>query len=594
MKLSGAVLALAVVLLGTAAGAAATSGEGRIVFASGLPSYPPPANLNVSRIYSIGVDGRGRRNIGGTPGEEASLSPDRTKIAYLRDGSLWVMNSDGSAQRKVLSPEPLQSFYGGELAWSPDGTKLAVNMQYESPCPGPIAANKCWPPSVSGVIVNLDGAVIGSTGFNPAWSPDGKRIVSAVDESGYPDERDWQIVVSSLDGGPDRELTHAIPIPENACWSNPSWSPDGTRIAASLLDCYNEFDDVWMRSYIFPVGTGPPRVIVGATPPVWSPDGTKLAFLRQHVHSNGYVVRSELYVARGNGAQARTLSAADPLDAPIWAPKGGRLAYASRRTGQIETITADGKGRRRATHELPDSFLAPFAWPGDASRILYTAAVTPEHSHIWTMSPAGTGLKRLTRSRRDEGDPAWSPDGREIAFARWFAPDESIELFVGNKDGGHARRIAEDLIDSTPAWSPNGRRIAYVSGGPITIVNPNGGGKPTTVPAIDDCHELAWSPDGRRFALVCDNSNPINPRGVYVMNVNGSNFRRVVVDTGASSPTWSPDGNTIVFAGVSCLPPGRDGGICAVGTDGSGLSALTCGCAASSSPSWSRTRAGPR
>jgi TolB protein len=647
MKLSGALLALgAVVLLGTTAGTAATGGGGRIVFASGLPAYPPPANLNVSRIYSIGVDGRGRRNIGGTPGEEASLSPDRTKIAYLRDGGLWVMNADGSSQRRLLLPEPLQSFYGGELAWSPDGTKLAVNMQYESPCPGPIAANKCWPPSVSGVVVDLDGAVVGGTGFNPAWSPDGKQIVSAVDQSGSPDDRDWQIVVSSLDGAPDRELTQGIAIPEYACWSNPSWSPDGTRIAASLLDCDNGFDDVWTRSYLFPVGTGPPRVIVGATPPVWSPDGTKLAFLRQHVHSDGYVDGTALYVARGDGSQARALSAADPSDAPVWAPKGGRLTYTSRGTGQIETIGADGNGRRRATHELADSFLTPFAWSGDAGRILYTAAVTPEHSHIWTMSPAGTDFKRLTRSRRDEGDPAWSPDGRQIAFTRWFAPNEhadpigaiytirrdgthekhllggskagysasspawspngkrlafvrtsldfeSIELIVANADGSHARRIAEDVIDSAPAWSPDGRRIAYASGGTITLVNPNGGRKATTVPAGDDCTELAWSPDGRRFALVCGYLNT-DKRRVYVMNVDGSDLRRVVEDTRATSPTWSPDGATIVFAGVTCHPPGWfDASICAVGADGSGLRELTPFRAISSSPNWSTARAGP-
>ena len=409
--LSGVVLILAIVLLGPAAVPAATSGEGTIVFASGLPSYPPPANLDVGRIYSIGVDGRGRRNIGGTAGWGASLSPDGTKIAYWGDG-LWVMNADGSSKRKVLlrrpqdgSPGPPSSDDG--LAWSPDGTMLAF----------------------SGAVVDLDGAVVGTAGHDPAWSPDGKWLVSVVDEQdyGYADEPDWQIVVSSLDGTAIRELTRTIPIPDGACWANPSWSPDGTRIAASLLNCYNAFDEVFMRSYLFPVGTGPPRVIVGATPPVWSPDGTKLAFLRQRV-SDGYVVGTTLYVARGDGSQARSLSvsAADPWGAPVWAPKGGRLAYASERSGQIEMIAVDGSGRRRVTHELADSWLIPFAWPGDAGRILYTAAVNPEHSHIWTMSPAGTGLKRLTSSLRDEGEPAWSPDGRRIAFTRWFAPNEHV------------------------------------------------------------------------------------------------------------------------------------------------------------------------
>ena len=117
------------------------------MFASGLPSYPPPANFNVSRIYSIGVDGRGRRNIGGTAGWDASLSPDGTKIAYW-DGGLWVMNVDGSSQRKLLSRGPEVGSAGppvlfdGGVAWSPDGTKLAV----------------------SGAVVDLDGAVVGENG----------------------------------------------------------------------------------------------------------------------------------------------------------------------------------------------------------------------------------------------------------------------------------------------------------------------------------------------------------------------------------------------------------------------------------------------
>ena len=622
-----------------AAGDIAPIPGGSIVFASGLPSYPPPANLNVSRIYSIGVDGRGRRNIGGTPGGEASLSPDRRKIAYLRDGGLWVMNANGSSQRLLLSPGANESFYGGKLAWSPDGTKLAVNVEFTYPCANSGAA-KCSEPKVSGVIVDLDGHQLGATGLDPSWSPDRKQIVSAVDESGYPDDRDWQIVVTSLDGAPDRELTQAIPLPEDACWSNPSWSPDGSRIAASLLDCGNGFDDVWTRSYLFPVGTGPRRVLAGAAPPVWSPDGTKLAFLHQHVDSDGFVEGSALFVASGDGSQARRLAAANPSGAPVWAPMGGRLAYVSTRSGQLETIAVNGTGRRRLTHELADSFLTPSAWQVD-NRILYTAAVTPTHSHIWTMSPSGTGFRRVTRNRKDESEPSWSPGRRRIAFTRWsladphgdatgaiytirpdgaherllvggpktrhsfdrpaWSPDgkriafvrtsldfETIELFVAHADGSHARQIAEDIY-SAPAWSPDGRRIAYSDGSTIILVRPDGTGK-TRLGSYPGCRDPAWSPDGRRFALACG-EYPAD-RGIYVMNVAGSELHRILDDQYPASPTWSPDGATIAFSGVSCLPSSRDPGLCAVAADGSGLRALTLFPTMSIDPDWSTASTG--
>ena len=81
------------------------------------------------------------------------------------------MNADGSSQRKLLSRGPQVGSEGPPVlfddgvAWSPDGTKLAF----------------------SGAVVDLDGVVVGSTGHDPAWSPDGKWLVSVVDE-----QRLWQ------------------------------------------------------------------------------------------------------------------------------------------------------------------------------------------------------------------------------------------------------------------------------------------------------------------------------------------------------------------------------------------------------------------
>ena len=142
-------------------------------------------------------------------------------------------------------------------------------------------------------------------------------------------EPDWQIVVSSLDGTTIRELTKSIPIPENGCWANPSWSPDGTRIAASLLrNCYDELDEVWIRSYLFPVGTGPPRVIVGATPSCVVSGRDEARLPRQHVTRRRLRGR-ECALRRARRRLAGTLlavSAADPWGAH---PSGRRRAAAS-------------------------------------------------------------------------------------------------------------------------------------------------------------------------------------------------------------------------------------------------------------------------
>ena len=669
MKLRHAVLVLgATVLLVSAAGAGGGGGEGRIVFASDLPRYPPPANLNLSRIYSVGVDGRGRRILSGDPGavadDAASVSPDRTTIAFLRGDELWLMNADGSGQRLLLSPGSRESFVAESFrapAWSPDGKKLAVDVGFYPPCEGD---PHCYG-QYSAVIVDLAGARVGTTGSNPSWSPDGKRIVSEVEIYDGPIDSSWHIVVANVDGTSSREFTRGAEL-----LGYPTWAPDGRRISVGALD--SEFSEpdprFWLRTYLFPVGSGRVRVLAGAGNPVWSPDGSRLAFL--HVYGTSHT--STLFVARGDGSRARPLQSANPIGAPVWSPRGGRLAFVSLRSGQIETVNADGTRRHRVTREPENSQLTPFAWSRDGTRILYTATVVPPPAFdLWTMSPDGTDVRRVTRNPLDrkidlgaaariasEGDPAWSPDGRLIAFARWLPwdkhgrqtkaiytirPDGTNErlligpnalntrpasepswspdgkwiaftrsegdspsqetgptgLFVARADGSHARRLTKEgwrnpyIQGAPPAWSPDGRRIAYVGEGVgITLLRLDGTGKTSLPISGSRCGELAWSPDGEQFALGCGEDHT-NDLGIYVMRVDGSDFHKVVADKLASSPTWSPDGTTIVFSGNSCLVPTvEDPGICAVGADGSGLRALTHFRAVSTSPNWSTARAG--
>ena len=139
------------------------------------------------------------------------------------------------------------------------------------------------------------------------------------------------------------------------------------------------------------------------------------------------------------------------------------------------------------------------------------------------MNADGSGQRKLTRNAADDGLPAWSPDGRKIAFVS--GSYGHVEIYDMNADGSGRRNLTRDWgLDGLPIWSPDGRKIAFESyrgGDPeIYVMNADGSGQRrlTHNPAWD--FDLAWSPDGRKIAFVR------GPRGgnldVYVMNADGS------------------------------------------------------------------------
>jgi len=205
---------------------------------------------------------------------------------------------------------------------------------------------------------------------------------------------------------------------------------------------------------------------------------------------------------------------------------------------------------------------------------------------VFRMNADGTDAVRLT-STGHAFDPAWSPDGRQIAFD---TGGKRSVIYVMNADGSGMRRL---ISGSLPTWSPDGRRLLFETGtgkwtfesgtGPgLAIVNADGADPRVLIKYLGDGDEsrAAWSPDGRAIAF---GQQHYGGWGITVMNADGSGRRFLTNRTSRGShfyetnPAWSPDGRRIAFTEeYDCAcdfgpPYGSYTAVGIVNADGSGL-----------------------
>jgi WD40-like Beta Propeller Repeat len=260
------------------------------------------------------------------------------------------------------------------------------------------------------------------------------------------------------------------------------------------------------------------------------------------------------------GDAANSPAATSCADEPITVAIKGILFFSDRglpNAGQLEiwVMRPDGSGATRLTYGSTQSmrYYFPAASPDPARIVVVGQSLTsPFPSDLYVMNFDGTQLTRLTNlSDPNIEFPAWSPDGKKIAFRG------SAGLYVVNADGsGTPRLISTDNVrngDSSVSWSPDSKRIAYASFGAcrcnsdIYVINADGSGTPsrlTSNPATDS--DPAWSPDGSKIAF---NSFRAGNYEIYVMNANGTGSAQRLTFTQFAdrSPVWSPDGKRIAF-----------------------------------------------
>ncbi|HWC32345.1 MAG TPA: hypothetical protein VG709_04380 [Actinomycetota bacterium] len=171
-------------------------------------------------------------------------------------------------------------------------------------------------------------------------------------------------------------------------------------------------------------------------------------------------------------------------------------------------------------------------------------------------APDGSGRIPLITDSEWELFPAWSPDGRRVAYAGGPSDDvERTNLYLAAPDGTAGRKLVDGGVTGPMAWSPDGTHIAFIRRDPfpgedaLWIVQSDGTGARRVLDGR--WNNVAWSPKGNRLALGGDpgGGDVADAEGIYVVGADGQGLRRVTPaeDGFGFFPTWSPDGSRIAF-----------------------------------------------
>lgn len=274
--------------------------------------------------------------------------------------------------------------------------------------------------------------------------------------------------------------------------------------------------------------------IGSGTLPIWSPDGTRVAFLSPLAESPSVY----LYDTRTKQT-VRLYEGFVPYDYIAWSPDGTEIAV-----------------------PLPDALQGDFEC----------------HADIWIISVDDGDRRQVTDGDACDRSPAWSPDGRRIAFTRY--EDRERRVYFAAIDGSQIQALAPSSSD--PLWSPDGTQIAFVKtdlegNRKLCISNLDGTYRQLTDIAVENIW-FRWSPDGRQIAFTVDDA-------LHLINADGTDLRTVLEsDWHPEELDWSPDGTRLVVTSFRLST--QDAFLYTMRLDGSDGQMLTSHNRNSHAPDW--------
>jgi Tol biopolymer transport system component len=427
------------------------------------------------------------------------ISPDGRQVLYAAAGSggfdIYVLRVGGGRAINVTAGSPADDTQG---AFSPDGERIAFRSERDG---GGIFVMGATGESVRRVT---------SSGFDPRWSPDAKTLAYATEAVGDPYSRAvraelWTADVAS--GAATRVWTGDA--------AQPSWSPNGTRIA--FWGNTGGQRDIWTIA-----GSGGTPVAVtqdAATDwaPEWSPDGRWLYFVSDRGGSpNLWRVGIDETTGVASGVPEAITNGVRALSSARFARDGSRMVLG-------------------ATDRSFDLSLSDF----DRAR------------------PDQGAVRAATRSA-SLGWCAPSHDGTWLACTSRTGQEDVVLL---RADGSETRRLTDDAFkDRIPVWSPDDRTLVFMSTRTghweLWAIGVDGSGLRQLTNVNADVSWGAWSPDGKRMVIA---SNSVEPYGLWFIDPSDTSTRdnaRLVPTKGrVGADSWSSDGSLV--AGTEATPSGQ-------------------------------------
>jgi Tol biopolymer transport system component len=513
------------------------SGDGSVAAGAGAARI---ANLTTSRLTATsGVDA------------QPSWSPDGEAIAFSSDRSgnpdIWILPLGGGGELLRLTDDQAED---AQPAWSPDGRQIAFAssrghgarldqsvIQFGYSLGGGIWAVPSYGGSPTPV---LDGA------FNPAWSPDGSRLV--FDASFDGPRRIW----TALADGTDR-LRISSDRSEGAAHLRAQWSPDGRWIVYERQEgSLTTSSDL----QIVPASGGSPVEVAADgsrnLAPSWATDTTIVFTSDRSGTLKLWMQRIDRPTAEPRGGPAQlTTGAGNEMD-PTVAPNRRSIAFGTTRFVEdlwsldLSSGEAPVTAEPRPVLETSWNDVSPALSP-DGLKLAF-ASDRGGGSGLWTLDLAGGEPRALTRGLGRDMQPAWSVDGRSVAFFSDRAGHNDI--YVVTAGGGSPVRLTSDPAeDINPFWSPDGSRIAFMSDRTgrqeVWVMEADGGNARRLTDVGATAHTARWSPDGEwiLFTGMVEGN-----RDVWVVReADGETQRLTEGPSQNAHGLWSPDGATVYY-----------------------------------------------